>query len=357
MNSDEVTNSARKVDRRIRSLKRRLGSGRGIRTFVRISEYQSEIRDQLIAAIQLGDLCVEPNSCPVCGQRDGDVISGTERMGIPLSTAFCRHCPSMYSTVRFTSESMSAFYSSWYRTLSTGRQDPGVNFREMQASAGRVLFAYVMGLGFLKNPLSRILDVGCGAGGTLEPFAQAGFDCVGIDLDANFLSGGSQSRIRLENVRLEDFDSDELFDLIILDDVIEHLPDPSVGLSCVRSLLSDDGIVACQVPVLDTLRELGYRNDLRRYFQIAHVNHFSIAGLSALFAKAGMDLVDFDGIGQFVFRVNCDIKGVTGKDLLESRERILSHLVRVTKLRRFYSIREFVAGRLPLSLRRLGRTK
>ena len=347
----------RSIDSRIRTLRRWLDSKKVPKTFIRMSDFQVQIRDQLVAAIRLGQLGVEANSCPVCGRTDGDIVSTSERMGIPLSTAFCRGCPSMYSTTRFDSDSMSAFYSNWYRKLSTGREEPGVAFREMQAAAGQSLLTFLSGIGVLKNSFSRVLDVGCGAGGTLEPFAGIGFDCVGIDLDSTYLEGGERTGIQLENVRLEDFRSDKSFDLVILDDVIEHLAVPSIGIMGVRSLLSDDGLVACQVPVLNTLRELGYRNDLRRYFQLAHVNHFSITGLSVLFARAGMGLVAFDGVGQFVFRANHNIKEFADVDLLASRDSLLSHLTRVTKLRSYYSARESVASRVPVGLRSIGRIK
>lgn len=345
------------TDARIRTLRRRLETNNDPKTFIRMSDFQAQIRDQLVVAIGLGQLLVEANNCPVCGRTDGDIVSTSERMGIPLKTAICSGCPTMYSTTRFDTESMTSFYSKWYRKLSTGRQEPGVGFREMQAAAGRTLLKYLSGVGVLKNSPARVLDVGCGAGGTLEPFLEIGFDCVGIDLDSTFLEGGRRTGIHLENVRLEDFRSDKPFDLVILDDVIEHLAVPPIGLMSVRSLLSDDGLVACQVPVLNTLRELGYRNDLRRYFQLAHVNHFSITGLSALFARAGMSLIAFDGVGQFVFRANRNIKETSEVDLLASRDSLLSHLARVTKMRSYYSARESIASRVPVGLRRIGRPK
>lgn len=322
---------------------------------VGMSESQTLVRNELIAAIQTGLLQTEVNQCPVCDNGDYDVIASRERMGIPLESALCRGCPTMYSTMKFTADSMVTFYSDWYRRLSTGRADPPASFRDMQVVSGRRLLKFLESANSFLGYPSRVLDVGCGAGGTLVPFAELGSKCVGIDMDEAFLSGHDESGIDLQVANIENFWSERPFDLVILDDVLEHLGDPVAGILKVRSLLTTNGLVACQVPVLDTLRQLGYRNDLRRYFQLAHVNHFSTASLIALFANVGMEIVRFDGVGQFVFRVTQVPCEVTATQLKEARRQLLGKLARVTRFRRYYSSREKLAGRVPIGIRRIGR--
>ena len=177
-------------------------------------------------------------------------------------------------------------------------------------------------------------------------FRSLGVECVGIDMDAAFLEIGRSAQIDLKVANLESYQSEQPFDLVILDDVIEHLADPLGGLKQVRSLLNRDGLVVCQVPVLDTLRELGYRNDLRRYFQLAHINHFSIGSLSELFSKVEMECIAFDGVGQFAFRVSARNHCFGPNALLRERERLITKLVHATRWRTYYSFREQIATRV-----------
>ena len=82
----------------------------------------------------------------------------------------------------------------------------------------------------LPRPLGRVLDVGCGAGGTSGPLREAGAErLVGIELDT---SAAERARARFDAVlvgRAEDALAglDERFDTILCYDLLEHLPDPA----------------------------------------------------------------------------------------------------------------------------------
>ena len=84
---------------------------------------------------------------------------------------------------------------------------------------------------------TAVLDIGCGDGGVLLPFLQKGCTCTGIELDrqksefatqflSDFVSNGKVEIVNqniYEEKALERFAG--RFDLIILKDVIEHIPD------------------------------------------------------------------------------------------------------------------------------------
>ena len=82
----------------------------------------------------------------------------------------------------------------------------------------------------------KVLEIGCGEGGVLKPFYDKGCLSVGVDLDgvridraqdvfATEIATGNM-RITLENVYDDAFKTKykNFFDLIILKDVIEHIP-------------------------------------------------------------------------------------------------------------------------------------
>ena len=105
---------------------------------------------------------------------------------------------------------------------------------------------------------SRVLEIGCGEGGNLKPFARAGCHVVGVDM----------AQIRIEQARLffaeealkgsfecNDFlkfpvpiEEEQKFDIVILHDVIEHIPDKSAFVSHIRKFMKANGALFVAFP-------------------------------------------------------------------------------------------------------------
>lgn len=87
------------------------------------------------------------------------------------------------------------------------------------------------------NAATRVLEVGCAEGGVLLPFLKRGCHCVGVDLAEvrveyakDFLKeyhSSGQITLLTQNIYDEDFIAKYQgdFDIIILKDVIEHVPE------------------------------------------------------------------------------------------------------------------------------------
>ncbi|HEU4554174.1 MAG TPA: class I SAM-dependent methyltransferase [Chitinophaga sp.] len=101
----------------------------------------------------------------------------------------------------------------------------------------------------------RIMEIGCGEGGVLTPLLEKGCSCVGVDLDPvrinlanDFLGSYVQSgQLRLISKNIYDVDFlgefRHSFDLIILKDAIEHIPDQSRIIGYLKNLLTPGGQV------------------------------------------------------------------------------------------------------------------
>lgn len=100
---------------------------------------------------------------------------------------------------------------------------------------------------------TTVLEIGCGEGGVLEPFLEKGANCVGVDLNgvridiANdyFKEEVEQGKAEflVKNVYDEDFLQKYAgyFDLIVLKDTIEHVPDQEKFIPYIKKLLKADG--------------------------------------------------------------------------------------------------------------------
>lgn len=103
------------------------------------------------------------------------------------------------------------------------------------------------------GPGIRVLEIGCGEGGVLVPFMEAGCYCVGVDLNplrvdiANeFMAepvAAGKMRFLYKNVYDADFLEEfrGYFDLIILKDVIEHVPAQEQFIPYLKNLLKPQG--------------------------------------------------------------------------------------------------------------------
>jgi SAM-dependent methyltransferase len=101
----------------------------------------------------------------------------------------------------------------------------------------------------------EVLELGCGEGGNLLPFVEAGARGNGIDLNRSKIEFG---RVRMSqhistgqmDLRAEDIYNPDIeavfsgrFDLIVLKDVIEHLPDQPKALKQMRKFLKNNGLL------------------------------------------------------------------------------------------------------------------
>jgi SAM-dependent methyltransferase len=154
----------------------------------------------------------------------------------------------------------------------------------------------------LRLPPARVLEVGCAHGGYVALLGWAGYDAVGTELSpavARFAEDTFGVRVLtgfVENQRLEAGS----FDMIVLNDVIEHLPDPVATLTHCSRLLSKNGFFVIQTP--EYKEHLGYA-ELKAASDLflkhmdrnndEHLYLYSRRSVGMLFARLGFPHLDF----------------------------------------------------------------
>ena len=109
-------------------------------------------------------------------------------------------------------------------------------------------------VGFLK--ITRVLDLGVGDGSVVKQLVDAlGLDCViyGVDIDECALEQAKERGIIVSKV---DLNKDKLpyrdnyFDLVLMEEVIEHLANPDNALEEVHRVLKPGGLFIISTPNL-----------------------------------------------------------------------------------------------------------
>jgi SAM-dependent methyltransferase len=151
-------------------------------------------------------------------------------------------------------------------------------------------------------PPGRILEVGCGHGGYLALLGWAGFDAVGTELSPTAVKFAREAfAVNALEGSVEALDlAPQSFDIVVLNDVLEHLPNPLDTLTGCARLLSPGGRFIIQTPEYvehRTYDDLRATNDLfLKHMDRNNEEHlylFSRRSAALLFSRVGFPHLDF----------------------------------------------------------------
>jgi len=101
-------------------------------------------------------------------------------------------------------------------------------------------------------PSARILDIGCGTGGIAFALARAGAHVRAIDPDPDKIQQAKQFAHKIDNIAFRQGDiSNEPgtgYDVMILNDVLEHVDNPQSMLQSCREKLKNNGLIYITTP-------------------------------------------------------------------------------------------------------------
>lgn len=115
-------------------------------------------------------------------------------------------------------------------------------------------------LSYFDGPVDAVLEIGCGSGATLSYIKKAGLAnyVVGADINSEQLVSACEHGVDktiLVNPNLHQFEFDaEVFDRILMLDVLEHMVDPWLALKDVSRFLNPDGKIILSIPNVQNLR-------------------------------------------------------------------------------------------------------
>jgi 2-polyprenyl-3-methyl-5-hydroxy-6-metoxy-1,4-benzoquinol methylase len=172
-----------------------------------------------------------------------------DRYGYPgrFTALRCNSCQHIVVDARMSPDQLTSLYTKYYPRSSFDVEawtpprevsPPIAWWRGLRASA----FRWVP-----KNV--RVLDIGCGFGESLGYHRNRGCDAHGVEADANILRVAERHGLQ---VKVGLFDATAWapasFDVVTLDQVIEHVTDPVGLLRGVRTVMKPDGMLVVATP-------------------------------------------------------------------------------------------------------------
>lgn len=130
---------------------------------------------------------------------------------------------------------------------------PQQKFQQQYINTQTFVVPFMQEGGIALNIHTKVLEIGCGEGGVLKAFTDLGCKCVGVDLADNRVQDAKSLMSEevanglvafiTQNVYDEDFLSkyQNSFDLIILKDTIEHIPNQEQFIPYLKRFLRENG--------------------------------------------------------------------------------------------------------------------
>lgn len=216
------------------------------------------------------------NICPVCGSA---LSEGSQSWHFK-----CKECLYEKGDLEPTINEDVA-----HKLINEAERESGlreVRVRNFEKLLGHILEAKPQG--------GDLLDVGCAHGWFIETVLQK-FTVLGVEPDEAVFKSTAAKGLPVRNGYFPDIlRPDETFDVIVFNDVIEHIPDIKTILESCRARLNDDGLLVLNLPSSDGVfyklsrlfGQIGKYGFFERLWQkdlpSPHVHYFNSKNLSKL---------------------------------------------------------------------------
>jgi len=234
--------------------------------------------------------------CSLCKSKNFSLVSEGDRYGFDLKKQLCNECGLIQTYPAVSREFHKEFYSYHYRPLYLKSET--VDYEDVikeQNDKAKKYLDY-----FLSNGLSEklanlsIIEIGCSSGGTIEALKTAAKSVQGCDLDVEAIKF-AQDNFKLDvEVGMYPSSLPNGPILFILSHVLEHVFNPLEALKEIRLLMNTGDYLFIAVPGINGVAKGDYKNDLRRYFHIAHVTDFTSSTLVNVANYAGFKVTNID---------------------------------------------------------------
>ena len=227
-------------------------------------------------------------SCPVC--NSSNFVSLFKKNGFNINR--CDTCGLVFVNPRLSEADLNSYYSEKF-------------FKGEIKLPGRQTKNYLEGIssytGRSKKLLSSLskyrssgtlLDIGCGLGYLMEQAKICGWKTMGLEIsdfavDICRKKGLIVKKGTIGNVKFPK----NHFDVVVAQDVLEHLFDPGGFLNEVNRIMKKNGYLVLEMPNNASLRRYAKGRDWLEYIPPLHLNFFDNKTLKKILEKHGFKVI------------------------------------------------------------------
>lgn len=270
---------------------------------VEMTVLQKEGRQMVLDRLGTGAYRPSARDCALCGSSDITIIAEKDRFGIPNKTGICQQCSLIQTVEPLRHADYVDFFKYIYRPLYGGTAPLPVDGYNKEKQRGKVLLDLIQN--FVPDGKGlRVLEIGCGSGGILGTFKEAGYVPRGYDLNEGCLNYGRSQGLDLHLAPFEEVNEAEPFDLVIVSHVFQYLHDLRGAVKKIRTLVKTGGFLIMETPGLNDLADPNnrYDFDFLKYLHNICLYHFDKDMLVHAMTSAGFECQYSNDIVRAVFR-------------------------------------------------------
>ncbi|MFD3440614.1 class I SAM-dependent methyltransferase [Streptomyces sp. NPDC058685] len=236
-------------------------------------------------------------ACPICGETAVELFAKAYDKEYFTSDeeyryALCPSCTAVYLDSPPVDRLDFIYPANYYSYGGIGESTTFTERIKAQLD-GRMLSKVLKGI---PGEKLRVLDVGGGSGWLLTNVRRVDDRVVEtheVDLQAAAAPLAEAAGHVYHCMPIEEFTSDEPFDLILMMSIIEHVPDPRKVMATMSGLLSENGVLLMKTPNTATVDARIFRH--RNWGGLHCPRHFVLftePGLARLGSQVGLTKVD-----------------------------------------------------------------
>jgi SAM-dependent methyltransferase len=223
--------------------------------------------------------------CPLCPSVSAALVSETARDGSELTVVLCQGCGLARVDPLPGAAELAAFYRENYRLIYKGAYQPRPYHVLRNARVAAERFRQLRDL---LAPGMVVLDAGSGGGEFLYILRAAGCRVTGVEPNLGYANCAREElglEVHCGLIGDQPF-AEGSFDRITLYHVLEHMPAPAESLRKLASWLKPEGLLAVEVPNLNSTCE----HPAHRFHR-AHLFYFTPKTLALCGQMAGLAAV------------------------------------------------------------------
>lgn len=241
----------------------------------------------------------EDTKCIVCNSSNVVFIDPIwdDRYGCPgvFSILQCKSCGQMVTAPLLTEAELPALYSHYYPRRN-------IDFDALESESAMVgkkyahLNRWLAGTNnqghYLAKPGQLVLDIGSGSCLSLLELRQLGVEPFGVEADPNVsvIAKRFGLNVHIGSIHDNPFPG-KVFDLITLNQVIEHVPDPAALLRVVLDRLEPGGRIVLSFPNVSSWQRRLSGSRWINWHVPYHQHHFNRRSFSQLARQQGYEVV------------------------------------------------------------------
>jgi 2-polyprenyl-3-methyl-5-hydroxy-6-metoxy-1,4-benzoquinol methylase len=220
--------------------------------------------------------------CPICGNNSmvlavGPTINSYEADKVELRC--CDSCGHWWHSPVPNQVELNQMYNSASSfVVSSGAKESYQNKNALDSFHKYVLKR-------INRKSGNYLEIGAGGGSLLRRFRSMNYNCYGVD-------PGQWVKDSSIVYSMDDLPSDLKFDVIILQDVLEHVLDPVGLMKELKKKTRNDSVFFCSFPCNDSRPARVYKSKWTMVRPYGHLHYFSFASAMKMFAFVDLSVKD-----------------------------------------------------------------